>query len=93
MELPSLEEGFDELHYVWIDEDGGFVVEGGKMKLDELTSGCGRSRRRSTCVLPGVYMVARLDGRSFTRLTKEAHQFEAPFDPASATTCCRPPNT
>ena len=25
-------------------------------------------------------MVARLDGRSFTRLTKEVHQFEAPFD-------------
>ncbi|MCC9606140.1 hypothetical protein LOC68_19365 [Blastopirellula sp. JC732] len=32
------------------------------------------------CVLPGMYMVARLDGRSFTRLTKEACQFEAPFD-------------
>ena len=28
MELPSLEEGFDELHYVWIGEGGGFVVEG-----------------------------------------------------------------
>src|SRR5258707_1112378 len=33
------------------------------------------------CVLPGLYMVARLDGRNFTRLTKEVHQFEAPFDP------------
>ena len=32
------------------------------------------------CVLPGIYMVARLDGRSFTRLTKEVHRFEAPFD-------------
>lgn len=32
------------------------------------------------CVLPGVFMVARLDGRSFTRLTKEVCQFEAPFD-------------
>lgn len=31
-------------------------------------------------VLPGMYMVARLDGRSFTRLTKELHKFEAPFD-------------
>lgn len=31
-------------------------------------------------VLPGLYMVARLDGRSFTRLTKEVHPFEAPFD-------------
>ena len=32
------------------------------------------------CVLPGLYMVARLDGRSFTRPTKEVHLFEAPFD-------------
>ena len=31
-------------------------------------------------VLPGLYMVARLDGRSFTRLTKEMHKFEAPYD-------------
>lgn len=48
------------------------------------------------CVLPGMFMVARLDGRGFTRLTKgprrrestltrepldEPHRFEAPFDP------------
>lgn len=32
------------------------------------------------CVLPGIYIVARLDGRNFTRLTKEEHDFEAPFD-------------
>jgi tRNA(His) 5'-end guanylyltransferase len=32
------------------------------------------------CVLPGIFMVARLDGRSFTRLTKEVCQFIAPFD-------------
>jgi tRNA(His) guanylyltransferase len=32
------------------------------------------------CVLPGINMVARLDGRGFTKLTKEVHQFEAPFD-------------
>ena len=31
-------------------------------------------------MLPGVFMVARLDGRSFTRLTKEIHNFESPFD-------------
>lgn len=31
-------------------------------------------------VLPGMYMVARIDGRGFTRLTKETHSFEAPFD-------------
>ena len=33
-----------------------------------------------TCVLPGIFMVARIDGRSFTRLTKELHQFDAPYD-------------
>ncbi|RBL91741.1 tRNA(His) guanylyltransferase Thg1 family protein [Chitinophaga flava] len=31
-------------------------------------------------VLPGMYIVARIDGRGFTRLTKEIHPFEAPFD-------------
>jgi tRNA(His) guanylyltransferase len=31
-------------------------------------------------VLPGIHMVARLDGRSFTRLTREVHKFQAPFD-------------
>jgi len=31
-------------------------------------------------VLPQIYMVARLDGRNFTRLTKEIHAFDAPFD-------------
>lgn len=33
------------------------------------------------CVLPGMYMVARLDGRAFTKLLRERHPFEAPFDP------------
>jgi tRNA(His) guanylyltransferase len=51
------------------------------MKFDELD---GMMRVYETahdlCVLPGMHMVARLDGRSFTRLTKEVHQFEAPFD-------------
>jgi len=31
-------------------------------------------------VLPGIYMVARIDARNFTRLTKEVHKFEAPYD-------------
>ena len=31
-------------------------------------------------LLPELYMVARLDGNRFTRLTKEICQFEAPFD-------------
>lgn len=51
------------------------------MKFDELDA---RMRVFETAhdysVLPGVYMVARIDGRNFTRLTKEVHRFEAPFD-------------
>lgn len=31
-------------------------------------------------LLPELYLTARLDGRSFTRLTKEVCQFKAPFD-------------
>ncbi len=31
-------------------------------------------------ILQDIYLVARLDGRSFTRLTKEVCKFEAPFD-------------
>ncbi len=51
------------------------------MKFDELDK---KMRMFETAhdmsVLPEIYMVARLDGRSFTRLTKEVHKFEAPFD-------------
>jgi len=32
------------------------------------------------CVLPNIYIVARLDGRNFTVLTKKKGNFEAPFD-------------
>lgn len=52
------------------------------MKFDELDS---KMRIYETAhdkmVLPGMYMVARIDGRGFTKLTKETHPFEAPFDP------------
>jgi tRNA(His) guanylyltransferase len=51
------------------------------MKFDELDA---RMRVFETacdyCVLPGIYMVARIDGRCFTRLTKDTHQFQAPYD-------------
>ncbi|QDU29008.1 tRNAHis guanylyltransferase [Anatilimnocola aggregata] len=54
---------------------------GGEMTFDELDE---KMRVFETaadyCVLPGIFMVARLDGRSFTRLTKEVCKFEAPFD-------------
>ena len=32
------------------------------------------------CILPNLYSVARIDGRCFTRLTKEVHKFDAPYD-------------
>ncbi len=32
------------------------------------------------CVLPGMHMVARIDGRSFSRLTRGTNAFEAPYD-------------
>ena len=31
-------------------------------------------------ILPGLFMVARIDGRSFTRLTKQVAKFDVPFD-------------
>jgi len=57
------------------------MVKPSAMKFDDLDA---RMRVFETtsdhCVLPQIYMVARLDGRGFTRLTKEVHRFEAPFD-------------
>lgn len=51
------------------------------MKFDDLDA---RLRVFETaygyCALPGLYLVARLDGRGFTRLTKEVQAVEAPFD-------------
>lgn len=32
------------------------------------------------CVLPGLYMVARIDGRGFTRLVRDVLGFDAPYD-------------
>lgn len=32
------------------------------------------------CILPSIFIVARIDGRGFTKLTKETHKFNAPFD-------------
>jgi len=32
------------------------------------------------CIPPEIYIIARIDGRNFTRLTKEIHNFETPFD-------------
>lgn len=43
-----------------------------KMRIYETTN--------DHCVLPGIYMVARIDGRHFHTLTKESGKFEAPFD-------------
>ncbi|KXX67046.1 tRNA(His) guanylyltransferase Thg1 family protein [Flammeovirga sp. SJP92] len=32
------------------------------------------------CVPPNIYLVARIDGRGFTKLTKQTHPFKRPFD-------------
>jgi tRNA(His) guanylyltransferase len=32
------------------------------------------------CVLPGLHMVARIDGRSFSQLARVSEKFEAPYD-------------
>ena len=51
------------------------------MKFDELDK---KLRIYETahdyCVIPGIYIIARLDGRGFTRLTKKVCKFEIPFD-------------
>jgi len=69
------------LFYVLINEENQFVVEEWKAKFDELD----RKMRdfetaHDVCVLPKLFMAAWIDGRSFTRLTKEVHKFESPFD-------------
>ena len=51
------------------------------MKFDELDAKmrvCEQSLDQ--IIPPGNFIVARIDGRSFTRLTKEVCKFEAPFD-------------
>lgn len=51
------------------------------MKFDELDAQMRVFETNSDqFVLPDIYIVARLDGRGFTRMTKEVHAFEAPFD-------------
>lgn len=51
------------------------------MKFDDLDKAMRvYETTHDVCVLPGIYIVARIDGRSFTHLTKETCDFEAPFD-------------
>lgn len=51
------------------------------MKFDELDDKMRvYENSQDRCVLPNMYIVARIDGRSFTKLTKEVHKFKAPFD-------------
>lgn len=51
------------------------------MKFDDLDKMM-RVYERSIdqCILPDLFLVARLDGRNFSRLTKKVCDFEAPFD-------------
>ncbi len=51
------------------------------MKFDELDKKMRiYESSNDTSVLPEIYIVARIDGRGFTKLTKEKHDFIAPFD-------------
>ena len=51
------------------------------MNFDELDKKMrGYEESLDQVLLPELYMVARLDGNRFTRLTKEVCKFEAPFD-------------
>ena len=51
------------------------------MKFDEFDSKMRRFEQSlDQILLPDCYIIARLDGRGFTRLTKEICKFEAPFD-------------
>jgi tRNA(His) 5'-end guanylyltransferase len=51
------------------------------MRFDEFDRNMRRFEQSLDQVLmPDCYMIARLDGRGFTRLTKEICKFEAPFD-------------
>jgi len=51
------------------------------MKFDELDAKMRAfETARDPSALPDVFLVARIDGRSFTRLTKETMAYERPFD-------------
>lgn len=51
------------------------------MKFDELDAKMRVYEQSLDQIIPpGNYIVARIDGRGFTRLTKEVCKFEAPFD-------------
>lgn len=51
------------------------------MKFDDLDNKMRVYETYTDLSIPdGNFIIARLDGRSFTKLTKEKHKFEAPFD-------------
>jgi tRNA(His) 5'-end guanylyltransferase len=51
------------------------------MKFDDLDAKMRAfETARDPSALPGVFLVARIDGRSFTRLTKEIMDYKRPFD-------------
>lgn len=59
------------------------MVEPGRdMKFDDLEAKMRPYETASDrCVPPGMFMVARVDGRGFTRLTRARGDLEVPFDP------------
>jgi len=58
-----------------------FKYQIGTMKFDELDKYLRVfETAHDFCVPPDNFIVARIDGRSFTKLTKDTHNFDKPFD-------------
>ena len=80
LELPSYDEGFNQLYYVIID-DGGFQIQDWNMRFSDFQKTLKEYEKPfDTAVPPGDHLVVRLDGRDFTRLTNKIMEFEKPFD-------------
>jgi len=92
---PCPDEGFDQLFYVMMARTTrGSWSRSGTMKFDDLDAKMRVFETASdTGVLPGLYMAARIDGRSFTRLTKEVTSLRRPMMRVSAISWLRPSNT
>jgi len=67
---------------LWEVLPGDTVIwKGAEMNFEELDEKMRRFEQSLDQIIwPETYLVARADGRNFTKLTKEICQFEAPFD-------------
>ena len=85
LQPPNFEEGFDELFYVSM-RDNDFEIKPWNETPKTLTfSDLSREMKAYEKECDWVldrrnYVIVRLDGRNFSRLTKETCDFQAPFD-------------